>query len=44
MIEIDRATGETRVPEVSAEDRTKLWAALAAAMLEKEEEDRKQCR
>lgn len=36
MIEIDRETGEIRAPEISQEDREKLWAALAVALVQKQ--------
>lgn len=35
VIEINRETGEVRLPEVSREDQKKLWAALATDLLEK---------
>lgn len=39
MIEINRETGEIRVPEISREDREKLWAALAVALVQKQVEE-----
>lgn len=39
MIEIDRETGEIRAQESSREDREKLWAALAVALVQKQVEE-----